>query len=143
MDLRRAFFLYKLIAKNQRCQVRRHPMFEKNVIMKIVSYFIVAFWAVYLMVLGVSFHSFFKDSSLEAFDWIDGGLVWFLILDFFSRFMMQDTPAQNVKQYKLLNIPNHFLLHVFLLRIGMQFYNLLGIFLYTFWHSFCSSVLWC
>jgi hypothetical protein len=130
MDLRRAFFLYKLIAKNQRCQVRRHPMFEKNVIMKIVSYFIVAFWAVYLMVLGVSFHSFFKDSSLEAFDWIDGGLVWFLILDFFSRFMMQDTPAQNVKQYKLLNIPNHFLLHVFLLRIGMQFYNLFWAFFF-------------
>lgn len=131
MDLSRAYFLYKLISHNQRLQVRRHPMFEKNMVMKMFSYVFIAFWAVYLMALGVSCYSFFSDTALEAFDWVDGGMIWVLIIDFFTRFVMQETPAQNIKQYKLQNIPTGFLLHVFLLRMGLQPYNLFWAFFFV------------
>lgn len=130
MKVIRPLLLYKLIAQNHRCQVRRHPLFDKNRVMKVVCFFIIAFWAVYLVVLGVSFYSLFKETALEAFDWIDGGLIWFLIADFLARFVMQDTPAQNIKQYKLLNIPTKFLLHTFLLRMGVQRYNLFWFFFF-------------
>lgn len=123
MDFQRARLLYKLISHNQRLHDRRHPMFEKNKVMKVFCYIFVAFWAVYLMMFGVFFYNIFKDSALESFDWIDGGMIWFLILDFFLRFAMQETPAQNIKQYKLLNVPTNFLLNVFLFRMGLQLYN--------------------
>lgn len=133
MEFSRVRLLYKLVSHNQRLQTRRHPMFEKNMAMKILSYIFIAFWAVYLVMLGFTAYSYFEGSALEAFDWVDGGMIWFLIIDFLSRFSMQETPAQNIKQYKLHNIPTGFLLHTFLLRMGLQPYNL-------FWaFSLCHS----
>lgn len=131
MDLHRAQILYKLISHNQRLQSRRHPMFEKNMAMKVFGYIFIAFWAAYLVVLGVTSYGLFKDSALESFDWIDGGMIWFLILDFFVRFAMQETPAQNIKQYKLQNIPTGFLLNTFLLRMGLHPYNLFWAFFFV------------
>ena len=131
MELSRIQLLYKLVSHNQRLQARRHPMFEKKLAMKILSYIFIAFWAVYLVMLGFTAYSYFEGSALEAFDWIDGGMIWFLIVDFLSRFSMQETPAQNIKQYKLHNIPTGFLLHTFLLRMGMQPYNLFWAFFFV------------
>lgn len=131
MDLKRAIFLYKLISKNQRLQDHRHPMFEKNMAMKIFGYIFFAFWAIYLMVFGVSFFFIFDGGPLEAFDMIDGGMIIFLATDFFFRFGMQETPAQNVKQYRLLPIPTNFLLDTFLARIGLRLYNLFWFFFFV------------
>lgn len=131
MDIKRAILLYKLISKNQRLQDHRHPMFEKNMAMKVFGYLFAAFWAVYLMVFGVGFFYIFDGGPLEAFDMVDGGLIIFLALDFFMRFGMQETPAQNVKQYKLLPIPSNFLLNVFLGRMGLRLYNLFWFFFFV------------
>lgn len=131
MDLRRVRLLYSLISHNQRLQDRRHPMFEKNMAMKIFGYFFISIWAVYMMVFGVALAFAFEDTAYEPFDWIDGGLIFFLIIDFFARFAMQETPAQNIKQYKLLNIPTSFLLNTFLLRMGLQLYNLFWAFFFV------------
>lgn len=106
-------------------------MFEKNRAMKIFGYFFIAFWAFYLMVIGVSMFYAFDGSALESFDWIDGGMIFFLTIDFFTRFGMQETPAQNIKQYKLLNIPTNFLLNTFLLRMGLQAYNFFWAFFFV------------
>ena len=131
MELKRALFLYKLISKNQRLQDSRHPMFEKNMAMKVFGYVFLAFWAAYLLVFGVSFFFLFDGGPLEAFDMMDGGLIIFLALDFFLRFGMQETPAQNVKQYKLLPISTNFLLNTFLARMGMRLYNLFWFFFFV------------
>ena len=131
MEWRQIWSQYSLVAHNQRLQARRHPMFEKNMAMKVFSYFFVAFWALYLMCLGVSSFYFFDDTALEAFDWVDGGMIWFLLIDFLTRFVMQETPAQNIKQYKLVNIPTSLLLHTFLLRMGLQPYNLFWAFFFV------------
>ncbi|MBQ6964519.1 MAG: hypothetical protein IJP82_02360 [Bacteroidaceae bacterium] len=120
-----------MVSHNQRLQARRHPMFEKNLAMKIFSYVFIAFWAVYLIGLGISCYFAFENTALESFDWLDGGMIWFLILDFYLRFAMQETPAQNIKQYKLQNIPTRFLLNTFLLRMGLQPYNLFWSFFFV------------
>ncbi len=130
MDISRAWLIYRSISQNQRLQARRHPMFEKNMTMKVFGYIFVAFWAAYLVMLGITIFYAFDDTALEAFDWIDGGMIWFLILDFLTRFAMQETPAQNIKQYKLCDIPNSFLLHTFLFRMGLQPYNLFWAFFF-------------
>ena len=91
MTLSQVWLLYRSISQNQRLQARRHPMFEKNLAMKIFSYIFIAFWAVYLVMLGFTAYSYFEGSALEAFDWIDGGMIWFLIIDFLSRFPAQFT----------------------------------------------------
>lgn len=131
MNISRIRLLYKEISHNQRIQARRHPMFEKNMAMKIVAYISIAFWAAYLVFFGILAHLIFSDTAYESFDWIDGGMIWFLLIDFFARFAMQETPAQNIKQYKLLNIPTSFLLNTFLLRMGLNVNNLFCAFFFV------------
>ncbi len=123
MYLNRVKLLYRLISKNQRIANRRHPMFERNMVFKVLTYFFVAFWAVYLAVLGIAFFFIFDGTNREAFDWINGGMIFILSIDFFLRFIMQETPAQEVKAYKLMPIPMNFLFNVFLVRSGLRGYN--------------------
>ncbi len=131
MDLRQAFKLYKLISKNQRLAEKRHPMFEKNRTMKYFTYIMAAFWACYLIFFGCLFGSVLRDESREACDIINSGFIVFLILDFVLRFAFQETPAQEVKPYKLLPVPTNFLMDVFLLRIGLKSYNLIWLFFFV------------
>jgi len=128
MQFARAKQLYFLLRKNQRLSVRRHPLFEQNKVMKWISYLIVAFWGAYFILAGVMFGQI-DDLNYEIFDIIDGGMLLFLAVDFLIRFSMQETPAQQIKPYKLLPIPQKFLLNAFLVRIGLNSYNL-------FWFCF-------
>lgn len=116
--------LYRAIAHNQHLQLRRHPMFEKNMAMKVFSYISLAMWAAYLMFFGVLFANILDGGTIEAFDMIDGGMIFFLAIDFFFRFAFQETPAQDIKPYKLLPVKTSFLINMFLLRSGMMAYNL-------------------
>ena len=123
MNLQQAKTFYVLLSRNQRLRDRRHPMFEKNMAMRVFGYIFVAFWAVYLMMLGFVSYQMFDGGAMEAFDVVDGGMIFILALDFLLRFFMQETPAQDIKPYKLVPIPTRFLLNVFLLRMGLRIYN--------------------
>ena len=124
MEFKKAKELYKLISKNQKLADKRHPLFEKNKAMKIFTWVMVAFWAAYLILFGVMFANIFENDAREAYDTVNGGFIIILILDFFVRFGMQETPAHEVKPYKLMPIPTNFLMDVFLVKIGLKPYNL-------------------
>ncbi len=129
MKLAQAKLLYRLVSHNQRLADRRHPMFERNRVMKVMIYIFVAFWAIYLMLFGVLFYDAFRDGNREAYDTLNSGIIFILALDFFMRFAMQETPAQELKPYKLLPIPQSFLVDLFLARMGLRAYNF-------FWYFF-------
>ena len=52
MEFSRVRLLYQLVSHNQRLQTRRHPMFEKNMAMKILSYIFIAF-VILMFVLSI------------------------------------------------------------------------------------------
>lgn len=123
MELARIRNLYKLVSKNQSLAMKRHPLVSQNRVMKWFSYVRLAFWAIYFILFGVLFGQI-DDMNYEVFDWVDGGMIFFLAADFLLRFGMQETPAQEIKPYKLLPIPQKFLLNIFLVRMGLRGYNL-------------------
>lgn len=123
MNFQQAKTYYTLLSRNQRLRDHRHPMFEKNMLMKVFGYIFLAFWAAYLMMLGFVSYEMFDGGAIEAFDMIDGGMIVLLAVDFFLRFTMQETPAQDIKPYKLTPLPIKFLLNVFLIRMGLRVYN--------------------
>lgn len=131
MDLQRARMLYRAISRNQRLSMQRHPLMSQNKAMKVFIYIFMGFWAVYLMFFGVGFAFMFDDTNYESFDWINGGMLFFLIIDFFLRFAMQETPAQEIKPYKLHPIPQNFLLNVFLVRMALRGDNLFWFFFHV------------
>ena len=131
MSINRIWLLYKLISANRKLAEKRHPMFERNMAMKIFTYVFIGFWAVYLMFFGVVFYFAFAGASIEAYDIITGGAIIFLAIDFLLRFGLQETPAQEIKPYKLLPIPEKYLLNFFLLRTGVSGFNLFWFFFFV------------
>ena len=131
LTFREKIRLFELLGKNRRLAEKRHPMLDKNKAMKIFAYCFIAFWAIYLMVFGFVFAKGFENESIEAYDLLNKGFIIVLIIDFFSRFAMQETPAQIIKPYKLLPIPENFLHNCFLIRIGMSWYNIFWFFFFV------------
>lgn len=131
MDFKRFRLIFKLISQNKKLSEKRHPMFERNRFMKFFAYGMVAFMACYLIFFGVLFANAFADGSKEACDMLNQGIIIFLILDFFFRFGMQETPAQEVKPYKVMPIPTNTLMHIFLIKRGWNWYNVFFFFFFV------------
>lgn len=120
------YTLYKLIARNADLKAERHPMLDKNRFMKFLMAFMWLYYAAILVFLGVVMAMGMKYSynGVAAFHVFDGGMLWLLICDFWFRFGLQETPAQNVQPYALLPIRRSFLMNVYLVRSGLSLGNL-------------------
>lgn len=101
-------------------------MLEKNRFMKFLMVFMWLYYAAILLFLGVVMAIGMKDSynGVAAFHVFDGGLLYLLMTDFWLRFILQETPAQNIQPYTLLPIRRSFLMNVCLVRSGLTSGNL-------------------
>ena len=124
--------LYATIRRNERLAERRSPMFEKNRFAKFLLAFNVAFWAAYLIFIGVMLYVALSEEAphMEPYHLLNSGLPVILLLDFLVRFLMQ-VPAQEVKPYLLLPVPRHKVVNLYLLRAGLSGFNLFWLFLFV------------
>lgn len=118
--------LNRLISKNADLKASRHPMLDRNRFMKFLMAFMWLYYAAILVFLGVVMAIGMKHSynGVAAFHVFDGGLLYVLMIDFWMRFGLQETPAQNAQPYALLPIRRSFLMNVYLARAGLSWGNL-------------------
>lgn len=118
--------LYKLLRKNENLKDRRHPMFEKNRFMKFLLIFYWLYNAAILLFIGVTMAIGMKGAynGVAAYHVLDGWFPIVLMIDFWVRFILQDTPVNQAKPYTLLPIRRSFLMHVYLTRSGFSLGNL-------------------
>ena len=123
--------LYRLICKNADLKEERHPMLDKNRFMKFLMAFMWLYYAAILIFMGVVMAMGMKNSynGVAAFHVFDGGLLYILITDFWVRFILQETPAQQAQPYALLPVRRSFLMNVYLTRSGLAWGNLYWFFL--------------
>ena len=121
--------LYRLLQRTEELKDKRHPMFEKNRFMKFLMWFMVAYYAAIMIFLGVTLGFGLRGDYSAAYHRLDGGFFYLLIIDFWMRFMMQETPAQKAHNYALLPIRRSFLMKTYLLRNMLSWGN-------TFWGFF-------
>lgn len=135
--------LYRLLKKQETLKDERHPMFEKNRFMKFLVWFMVLYYAGILLFMGAILPMGFKGMypGVAAFHVLDGGLPWLLLVDFWVRFFLQETPAQQVKPYRLLPIRSSFLMHMHLLRTAFSSGNLFWGFLLLPFGAICVQPL--
>ena len=91
--------LLSIIRQNQKLAAKRNPAFDRNRFAKFLIYFMVAFWAAYLIFIGVMLSFAFEDifPSMEPYHIMNQGLIYLLILDFLLRFMLQPAMSQEIK----------------------------------------------
>ncbi len=121
--------LYRLIERTETLKDERHPMFERNRFMKFLAWFMVAYYAALMIIMGVSLGFGLKGDYSAAYHRLDGGFFYLLIIDFWTRFMLQETPAQKTHTYALLPVRRSFLMHSYLIRAMLSWGN-------TFWGFF-------
>ena len=98
--------LLSIIRQNQKLAAKRNPAFDRNRFAKFLNYFMVAFWAAYLIFIGVMLSFAFEDifPSMEPYHIMNQGLIYLLILDFLLRFMLQPAMSQEIKPYLLMPV---------------------------------------
>ncbi len=123
--------LFLELRKHGRLAAKRNPMYEKSKFAKFWMYFMAIFWAGYLIFFGTTFAFAFDDSAIEAYDMLNRGLIFILIIDFLMRFPFQKTPTQEVKPYLLLPIKRNRLIDFLLIRSGLSDFNLIWLFFFV------------
>ncbi len=120
------------IRKLQKLDAKRSPMFEKNRFAKLLTYFMVAFWAAYLIFFGVVLSFAFMEGcpNMEPYHVLNQGLIIFLILDFLIRFLFP-TPIQAIKPFMLLPVPKRKVMSVFLIQSGLSGFNFFWLFFFV------------
>ena len=123
--------LLSIIRQNQKLAAKRNPAFDRNRFAKFLIYFMVAFWAAYLIFIGVMLSFAFEDifPSMEPYHIMNQGLIYLLILDFLLRFMLQPAMSQEIKPYLLMPIKKNKLVDTLLLQSGISSYNFFWFFL--------------
>jgi hypothetical protein len=124
--------IYRLLKQHIKLGERRNPMFERNRSAKYIIYGMVAFWAIYLVVIGVELFFVARSSDdMTGYELIGGMIPFILSLDFLIRFMMTQTPSQMVKPYALLPLPKFACIDCFLINTITNNYNLFWFFLFV------------
>ena len=107
--------IFNELRKHGRLAAKRHPMYEKNKVAKILGYVMGAFWAGYLIFFGTTFAFGFS----EPYHVMNGVvLIFILALDFLLRVPFQKTPTQEVKPYLLLPVKRNRVIDFLLIRSG-------------------------
>lgn len=129
---------YKIIRKLDKIQDKRHPMFEKNKFAKFLMYFMFLYYAGILILMGAILPAA-MDGSMANFHVLDSGFFYLLFIDFWARFLFQQTPAQQIKPFSILPVKRSRILDIYLVRAGLSWGNL---FLFFFLVPFGILSIW-
>ena len=119
--------LFRLIRKNLRLGDRRSPAFEQGIIAKVFMFLGAGMFICYLIFFGVMLGLAAKG---EGAGFIVALLPVILTIDFFLRFMVQQTPIMLIKPYILLPISKYTVIDHFLLSSMTSVYNFLWLALF-------------
>ena len=124
--------LYPILRNHQKLSERRSPMFNQGKVAKFMAYLMVAMLVMYLIGFSISLALMATDvRSMTAYEFMYAFLPFVMTLDFFARFLLQQTPSQQVKPYVLLPIPRYTCIDFFIIRSLLSYGNLVLMFLYV------------
>lgn len=116
--------LYLLLYRIQHLGSRRNPAFEQSVVAKVLAVFGSLFFVAYLIMFGIAIGSAAVDEGCGVMFF---AMFFFVIGDFFLRFVVQKTPDMLIKPFLLLPIPRNAVIEFFLVSATLSVYNLLWV----------------
>lgn len=102
------FQLFRLLRNHIRLSEKRSAVYEQNKVAKVLIYVMGTFAIFYMIFISIMLALIANDSeSCTPYEFLFGLMPFFLVVDFFFRFVGQQTPAQLIKPYSLLPIPKY------------------------------------
>lgn len=126
-----SFQTYRQIRYLASLKEQRHPMLGNNRFLKLLMAFMWLYYAALLVFLGITMAVGMRHdhSQVAAFHVFDGYLPVLLIVDFWLRFILQETAARQMQPFALLPVRRSFLMHIYLTHSGLAWGNLYWSFL--------------
>ncbi len=110
------FQLFRILRRHRNLAERRDPIFEANRAAKWTMGIFMAFTLVYLIFIAIILSLGANDSRrFTTLEFITGILPFILLIDFWLRFISQQTPSQIIKPYILLPLPRYTCIDSFVL----------------------------
>lgn len=120
------FQLFKLLRRHRQLAERREPMFYANKVARWVIGFVMVLIVFYLIMLSIVLAMGANHSnSHTSLEYIFGALPFIMTVDFWVRFIVQQTPSQIIKPYVLLPLPRYVCIDSFLLSSLLSWGNLI------------------
>lgn len=120
------FQLFKLLRQHRQLAERRDPMFYANKVARWVIGFFMVLMVLYLVMFSILLAlAANKSNSQTSLEYIFGALPFIMTIDFWVRFIAQQTPSQIIKPYVLLPLPRYACIDSFLLTSLLSWGNLI------------------
>ena len=124
--------IIKTLRRHQKLSEKRHVALSQNKIAKVFGYVFFSFMVLYLMFFSVMFSLIANSSSrYTASELLSGMLPFILVVDFYSRFLLQQTPSQLIKPYVLLPLGKYACIDSFLFNSVTSTGNLIWMALFV------------
>ncbi|MBR1689034.1 MAG: hypothetical protein IJ710_11020 [Prevotella sp.] len=119
------FQLYLLLRRNRKLNEQRHPMFEQNRYAEVFTYIGSLIFIVYFIAIGTLMGWAARGGDYGIIFYI---LPFVLLLDFFFRFGLQQTPSVHVRPYLTLPVRHDAVIDCYLADVLLNGFNFI-------WHS--------
>lgn len=121
----KAIEIYKILRQHRKLAERRDANFAQNKTAKVIAWIAGSFVILYLIFIAIMLSMIVNDShSITAVELLFAISPFILTIDFLSRFMLQQTPAQIIKPYILLPLRRYTCINSFILRSLLSSGNL-------------------
>lgn len=112
---RHHFQMFKSLRKHRKLAEKRAINYEQNKTAKVLIYILSGFMIAYLMFFAVMLSLIANSSySLTSLELMLGAAPIILTIDFFFRFLIQQTPSQIIKPYLLIPVPRSLCIDTFI-----------------------------
>ena len=112
---KRSLYLFKTLRQHRHLAEKRSMNYERNKTAKFLVYFMGGFMIAYLIFFAVMFALIANDSeSVTSVEFMVAAVPFVLLVDFFFRFLAQQTPSQIVKPYLLHPVPKALCIDTFI-----------------------------
>jgi hypothetical protein len=135
--------LFLLLRQQNSLSLRRSPAFEQSVVAKVMMMFGAGFMIIYMLFIGTMLG--LPASESHEYGFLLALMPLWMLIDFSSRFAVQQTPAMVVKPYLLQPIPFKAVVETYLVNSLLTGYNFIWLSLllpYAF-VVFCGGASFC
>lgn len=101
----------------------RSASFGTNLVMKIVIGFLMVYFSVIFIAMGVGAFYVLKKMNLEPFTTINQFLIYYFLFDLIIRLLMQAIPVLNIKPLLVLPFKKPTIVHFSLGKTALSFFN--------------------
>ena len=103
----------------------------KTIAMKILMGFLVLYFSVVFLSLGIGAFYIIKEMNLDPLVTVNKFLIYYFVIDLVIRLIMQAIPVMNIRPLLILPIKKPTIVHFSLGKTVLSFFNLIHVFFFV------------